>query len=174
MKCTFHIVNWGQYWNMVIRERAYNIVEEIDFKETKIEEFNQNLGLATPENGTSENEVDNIYSREFEVVKYLHNPGLQFTESLISSLEKAGSPVIPGSKAGDLEVSIAEAAHFGLDNFLNLDECVLIETGHLNPKAPQYILAPTSRDHLVIKMISPVQGALLVYQPKKFISIRLD
>ena len=160
---TFQVLNWSQYFNILIRERAYNIVQE----STVIQDYVADIG---PVDGGPES--DRKYTRNFVIVQDLKCPETQLRSVLFEQLINHGIDFNP--KYDTLSEAAEVEALNAMENFTDITNCVLVTLGTpiqadgLTDGYTQCMLAPTSRDSLVIRMISPSQGCIIVYRPKDF------
>lgn len=153
---TFQVINWDQYFNAIIRERSYNVVEQYVSTTSYV-----SSPLIEP-NGEPQ---DAVYERDFVVIEELEDPSANCRKQLIDQLKSKGIDfkLIDGSFQDAIEQISFEA----LERFVDLDTCVVVYMNeHRGFK--HYMLAPVTRDDLVIKLLSYSHGALVVYRPVMF------
>jgi hypothetical protein len=152
------IVSWEQYFNIIVRERAFQLVEQY-VAQTGFDA----VPHFDPEGKATES-TDSLYERSFQLVQELKTPVEDVRKQFLDQLKKVESQVF----ASDFQDSIELAAMDALEKFVELERSVVVDMGN-----EEYILAPTSKDHLVLRMIDFVQGTLIVYTPCKFIKFQL-
>ena len=148
---TLQIVSWDQYFNAIIRERSYNVVEEYTLQ-TSYGKFG---GDAEPEPSNE----DAVYERDFAVVKDLDNPSVDIKKQFIKQLEKYPEEILGENFQDSVEVACLHA----MERFCDITNCVVVDLGE-----GHYVLAPTTRDDLILKLVNFTQGALVVYRPTMF------
>jgi hypothetical protein len=151
------IISWEQYFNCIVRERAYNTVEEYNMQ-TKFPEFNFN--------GTEESDGDTTYEHKFRVVEELKDPSSDVKRQFVEQLdEHVGKPT---KSTDSMEECVELAVLSAIERFVNVDNCVVVDMGD-----GEFVLAPTTRDDLVLKLLSPIDGALVIYRPLMFIRFKV-
>lgn len=161
LELTLYIVSWEQYFNALIRERSYYTVEE----------YNVQKSYSSPggfDEDTGENiegsSSDAIYERSVAVVGELENPSEDIKKQFLEQLKGVEEKTL----SEDFQDSIEIAALQAMENFVDIESCVIVSMGE-----GHYILAPTTRDDLLIKLLNFTQGALIIYRPQMFTKFKI-
>jgi len=156
MELTLQVINWDQYFNAIIRERSYRIVEEYVV---------QNKTCEPASFEKAEESQDSVYSRDYIILEELENPSEIIRKQLMNQLNKAKMDFVDYGM--NFQDSVEEAVFKAMEKFVDIESCVVVYMNeHHGYK--HYMLAPTSRDELVIRLASYSQGAVIVYTPTKF------
>lgn len=155
---TLQVINWDQYFNAIIRERAYQTVEEYTVQ--------QSYGVPSSEDLNSPpKQEDATYRRDYVIVEELEDPSKVVRKQLMEQLEKAG--VMYQEFSSDFQGSVEEAVIHAVENFTEVETCAVV---YLNEHHgyKHWMLAPTTREDLILRLLSYSQGALVVYRPRMF------
>lgn len=145
----FHIINWDQYANILSRDRITQVVEEYNVQQSydPVEETGS-------------------YMRVGVEVKNMENPNELFKTQFLEQLSQ--NCVEFTTYSNDLQDAIEQATSEALLKLNPLTESVVVKLSET-----EYVLAPYDRESLILKLLSPVQGALMIYTPFKFVPFRL-
>lgn len=148
----FH-VNWEQYLNILDRSKAYVLVEE----------YTASLGYGSLPDMKESNEDEVHYQNRCIVVNDLEKPSEVFKKQLMAQLTDMGNPV---KEYTDLQLAVEESYVECLENF-GLPS-VVVDLGD-----GEYMVAPATKEEITIRLLSPVQGCLIVYKPRMFSRFRI-
>jgi len=149
----FH-VNWEQYLNILDRSKAYVLVEE----------YTASLGYGSLPD-MSEEAIEDVahYQSRCIVVNNLDKPSEVFKKQLMAQLTDTGNPV---KEYSDLQLAVEESYVECLENF-GLPS-VVVDLGD-----GEYMVAPVTKEEITIRLLSPVQGCLIIFKPRMFSRFRI-
>lgn len=146
------IISWEQYFHALYRDRCTQVVEE----------YNVQLSYSDFSMTEPNNAEDASYSRDYFQVKELKNPMEETKLALLNLLDKTG--IKPKHLNDDLQESVEMAVINAMEQFAVIDFCALVKLDKNN-----YMLAPLSKDEVVIKMLDILNSAIIVFKPFSFV-----
>lgn len=160
VELTLQVVNWEQYFNAIIRERVYSVVQEYTSQTSSYE-------LSQCDPNTEVEVIDPTYTRMAVLVEDLVHPCSMVRKQLLQQLTEAKREFVDYGM--DLQDSIEEVTFKAMEGFVDIESCVVVDMGRdADNQYGYYMLAPTSREDLVIKLMNYSQGAVVVYRPVMF------
>lgn len=147
------LVNWEQYINALDRDRVYNVVTEYD----RLDGYGPSEG--------SKFDTDSNYTRCMVQIEKFTNPAKVTLKQFKAQLQEAGVKTMTSSET--LNRSVEDACLIAIENFAVLEQYVIVDLGK-----DQYVLAPTKKDSIVMKLVDATQGAIIIYTPKWFVPFK--
>lgn len=142
--------NWEQYFNLLHRDRAFQVVEEFVVQHSYPDYYK-------PES------LDPTYSRQFLEIETVENVVDDVKTQLLNQLKGQGVE-FKQFVAGNFDESLEEAILQTINNFGDIEKYILVQLDE-----DEFLLSPVDRESLVIKILSPDQVQLVVYKPKQFV-----
>jgi hypothetical protein len=149
------VINWDQYLNVLERSKVFHTVEEY-VVQTSTQSYIQ---------GEPPLSEDATYKRDFIVLEELEDPSKKLREQFMSQLKD--HKIDFEELASDFQESVELAVVKAIENFTNTSACAIV---YLNEHHgyKHWMLAPTTKEDLIIKMMNYSEGALVVYRPTTF------
>ena len=151
LKLDLPIITWNQYFNSITRQKVGTTIESYD----RLDGYGGNIPDLEMINNA-------CYTRCAVIVEEMRNPSEVAKNQFEKQLTEAG--VLELIHCSDFQDAAETAYVKAINNFSSLDSSVIINLGQ-----GSYVLAPTSEDDIVLKLLDFTKGAIIIYRPNMYV-----